>query len=415
MSDIAIQADRLSKLYRIGQSQHRHNTLRDQIEHGVRGLFHRNGQKRSGDRTIWALKDTSFEIRRGEVVGVVGRNGAGKSTLLKILSRITEPTSGYARIYGRVSSLLEVGTGFHAELTGRENVYLSGAILGMSRREMDRKFDEIVSFAEIETFIDTPVKRYSSGMYLRLAFAVAAHLETDILLVDEVLAVGDAAFQKKCIGKMSEVAHRDRTVLFVSHNLGAIETLCTSAMWIDRGTLALRGPTSSTVQAYLKSFETASAQRVDDWQHSGTGEAHVVAARVLDSDGYERDTFSMGESLVVEYTVEFHRAFDTIQLAMVVRRSDKLAVIDAVSADDAGFVPEKVGEGRRTFRLEIPNCLLFPNVYDISLYVGSRGVKLDFVENVLRFSIVQSAAARRTSRLLPEWGVYYTPSIWTQR
>jgi lipopolysaccharide transport system ATP-binding protein len=414
MSDIAIQAVRLSKAYRIGEAQHRHDTLRDQIEHRVRGLFHRNGQKPSGENTIWALRDTSFEIRRGEVIGVVGRNGAGKSTLLKILSRITEPTSGYARIYGRVSSLLEVGTGFHSELTGRENVYLSGAILGMTRREMDRKFDEIVSFAEIERFIDTPVKRYSSGMYLRLAFAVAAHLETDILLVDEVLAVGDAEFQKKCIGKMSEVAHRDRTVLFVSHNLGAIETLCTSAMWIDHGTLVHRGPTSSTVSAYLKSLESGSGLGADEWKHSGTGEAHVVAARVLDSDGYERDTFSMGESLIVEYTVDFHYAFDTIHLAIVVRRSDiKLAVIDAVS-DDAGFVPEDVSEGRRTFRVAIPNCLLFPNVYDISLYVGSRGVRLDFVENVLRFSIVQSAAAGRTAQLSSEWGVYYTPSIWTQ-
>jgi Wzt C-terminal domain len=186
-------------------------------------------------------------------------------------------------------------------------------------------------------------------------------------------------------------------------------------MWIDRGTLVQRGATSSTVNAYLKSFETGSAQGADHWQHSGTGEAHVVAARVLDSDGRERDTFSMGESLIAEYTVEFQHAFDTIRLAIVVRRSDiKLAVIDAVS-DDAGFVPEKVGKGRRTFRVEIPNCLLFPNVYDISLYVGSRGVRLDFVENVLQFSIVQSAVARRTAQLSSEWGVYYTPSIWTER
>ena len=414
MSDIAIQADRLSKSYRIGLSQRLQNTLRDQVVHRIKGLFKRNGQKRVDESTIWALKDVSFAIRRGEVIGLIGRNGAGKSTLLKILSRITEPTSGYVKIYGRVSSLLEVGTGFHSELTGRENVYLSGAILGMTKREMVRKFDEIVSFAEIEKFIDTPVKRYSSGMYMRLAFAVAAHLETDILLVDEVLAVGDAAFQKKCVGKMSEVAHRERTVLFVSHNMGAVETLCTSAMWIDRGTLIDYGPTRSTVNAYLKSLETEGAQLAGEWEHSGTGEAHIVAARIVDSDGHGRDTFSMGENIVVEYTAEFHRPFDMIHLAMVVRRSDiKLRVIDAAS-DDAGFVVENVGEGQRTFRVELPNCLLYPNVYDIGLWVGSRGTRLDFVENVLRFSIVQSGAARRATPLDSESGVYFTPSIWSQ-
>jgi homopolymeric O-antigen transport system ATP-binding protein len=203
-------------------------------------------------------------------------------------------------------------------------------------------------------------------------------------------------------------------VIQTRHNLGAIEALCTSAMWIDRGTLVQRGATSSTVSAYVKSFETASVVGTDQWQRSGTGEARVVAARILDSEGFERDTFSMGESVIVEYTVDFHQAFDTIRLAMVVRRSDiNLAVIDAMS-EDAGFVPEDICEGRRTFRVEMPNCLLYPNVYDISLYVGSRHVRLDFAENVLRFSIVQSAAAKRTEQLSSEWGVYYTPSIWTQ-
>src|SRR6267143_4492168 len=206
MSEIAVRVENLSKQYRIGIAKSRHDTLRDRLAESVTSWFRHNGQPHSSEDTIWALKDVSFEVKQGEVIGIIGGNGAGKSTLLKILSRITEPTGGSARIHGRVGSLLEVGIGFHHELTGRENIYLSGAILGMKKAEIDVKFDEIVAFAEVEQFIDTPVKRYSSGMYLRLAFAVAAHLEPEILIVDEVLAVGDAEFQQKCLGKMSEVA-----------------------------------------------------------------------------------------------------------------------------------------------------------------------------------------------------------------
>ncbi|MGH2361173.1 MAG: ABC transporter ATP-binding protein, partial [bacterium] len=212
MGNIAIRAENLSKQYSIGAGQLRNNTLRDQLMVGLKSVFRRNGRTDPRQQTIWALKDVSFEITQGEVVGIIGRNGAGKSTLLKILSRITEPTRGRAQIYGRVGSLLEVGTGFHSELTGRENIYLSGAILGMKKIELDRKFDEILAFAEVDKFIDTPVKHYSSGMFVRLAFAVAAHLEPEILLVDEVLAVGDASFQKKCLGKMDEVSKGGRTV-----------------------------------------------------------------------------------------------------------------------------------------------------------------------------------------------------------
>src|SRR5881628_3746544 len=244
MSDIAIRVEGISKHYRIGARQERYYTLRDTLTEAVTrpfqklaAFFSRNG---AGTRTpeawsIWALKDVSFDVKRGEVVGIIGRNGAGKSTLLKILSRITEPTEGRAKIHGRVGSLLEVGTGFHPELTGRENIYLNGAILGMKKAEIDWKFDGIVEFAEVEQFIDTPVKHYSTGMYLRLAFAVAAHLEPEILIVDEVLAVGDTAFQKKCLGKMGDVAKEGRTVLFVSHNLAAIENLCSSSFLLDSG------------------------------------------------------------------------------------------------------------------------------------------------------------------------------------
>jgi len=263
MSDIAIRVEHLSKLYHIGARQERYRTLRDQIAQAVTAPLRRatkllRGQATGAaelDETIWALKDVSFEIKRGEVVGIIGRNGAGKTTLLKILSRITEPTEGRAEIHGRVGSLLEVGTGFHPELTGRENIYLNGAILGMKKAEIDKKFDEIVAFAEVEKFIDTPVKHYSSGMYVRLAFAVAAHLDPEILLVDEVLAVGDAAFQKKCLGKMGDVAREGRTVLFVSHNMASIQTLCRRAMWIESGSIVTDGGPSNVVERYLEALE----------------------------------------------------------------------------------------------------------------------------------------------------------------
>ena len=264
MSDIAIRVENLSKLYHIGAAQKRHDTLRDAIVDAVSAPLMRLRDRRPttvaghpssvtgrDDTLLWALKDVSFDVKRGEVIGIIGRNGAGKSTLLKILSRITEPTAGRAEIHGRVGSLLEVGTGFHPELTGRENIYLNGAILGMRRTEIERKFDEIVAFAEIEKFLDTPVKRYSSGMYVRLAFAVAAHLEPEILLVDEVLAVGDAQFQKKCLGKMGDVAKEGRTVLFVSHNMVAIEGLCGQALLLHDGAVTSRGPAPDVIKTYI--------------------------------------------------------------------------------------------------------------------------------------------------------------------
>jgi len=269
MTDIAIRVEHLSKRYRIGrQEQPAYRTLRETLAEAllapvrrVRGALNSSHPGRPGDNYIWALRDVSFEVRRGEVVGIIGRNGAGKTTLLKILSRITEPTEGYAEIYGRVGSLLEVGTGFHPELTGRENIYLSGAILGMKKAEIDRKFDEIVAFAEIEQFLDTPVKRYSSGMYVRLAFAVAAHLEPEILLVDEVLAVGDAAFQRKCLGKMGDVAREGRTVLFVSHNMAALSRLCRYGVVLENGRSAFNGNIDDAIGYYGSSIEDSNQLR----------------------------------------------------------------------------------------------------------------------------------------------------------
>src|SRR5580765_7094169 len=250
MSDIVIRVKNLSKQYEIGAA--RSDTLRDELVDGLKTVFRRNGRPRRGTEIIWALKDVSFEVKESEVVGVIGRNAAGKSTLLKILSRITAPTAGYADIHGRIASLLEVGTGFHPELTGRDNIYLNGAILGMKKTEIASKFNDIVDFAETAKFIDTPVKRYSSGMYVRLAFAVAAHLEPDILIIDEVLAVGDVEFQKKCLGKMKDVSSREgRTVLFVSHNMPAILNLCTRAMVLHHGRNVFVGLPEDSIDHYL--------------------------------------------------------------------------------------------------------------------------------------------------------------------
>jgi lipopolysaccharide transport system ATP-binding protein len=290
MDDPAIVVEGLGKEYCIGSAAPSYSALRDQVADVFAAPFRRlnsalrrtkDSQGLRDETLFWALKDVSFEVKRGEVVGLIGRNGAGKSTLLKILSRITEPTTGFAKINGRVGALLEVGTGFHPELTGRENIYLNGAILGMKRAEIVRHFDEIVAFSEVEKFIDTPVKRYSSGMHLRLAFAVAAHLEPEILFVDEVLAVGDAAFQKKCLGKMDNVAKQGRTVLFVSHNMGAVSGLCSRGIWVDRGQIAEDGPVNKVVSRYLNDSNQG-------FSHFAPGrdlvraELRIVSVRILD-------------------------------------------------------------------------------------------------------------------------------------
>ena len=286
MSGSIIRAENLSKRYTITVGRQRHDTLRDQIADGVKQLLGRNGHGRGSKETFWALKDVSFEVKPGEVIGLVGQNGAGKSTLLKILSRITTPTHGMVDIHGRVGSLLEVGTGFHQELSGRENIYLNGAILGMKKCEIDRKFDEIVAFSEVEKFIDTPVKRYSSGMYMRLAFAVAAHLEPEILVIDEVLAVGDINFQKKCLGKMGDVAKQGRTVLFVSHNMAAIQSLCSRGIMLDAGRITCAGTVQDVVKKYFQTGETLESvplkQRVD---RSGDGSARIISIRIENING----------------------------------------------------------------------------------------------------------------------------------
>jgi lipopolysaccharide transport system ATP-binding protein len=313
MGDLAIRLERLGKQFRIGSLQSSYPTLRDAIAGAVFSPFRRAARlvagRRSQDgqpRTFWALTDVSLEVPRGQALGLIGPNGAGKSTLLKILSRITEPTTGVAEIHGRVSSLLEVGTGFHAELTGRENVYLSGAILGMKRAEISRKFDEIVSFAEVDEFIDTPVKHYSSGMHLRLAFAVAAHLEPEILIVDEVLAVGDARFQRKCLDKMNDVGQQGRTVLFVSHSMPAITRLCERVVLLDGGQVRADGPANEVVAAYLTAGLGAPA--VCEWPHAadapGGQIARLRAIRVRGDDGTIADSVDIRRDVRLEMEYE---------------------------------------------------------------------------------------------------------------
>lgn len=336
MSDIVIKAENLSKRYRIGAAQEPYGSLRESLARAVRKPFRR----RDPDETIWALKDVSFEIKRGEVVGIIGRNGAGKSTLLKILSRITKPTSGQVTLRGRVGSLLEVGTGFHPELTGRENIYLNGAILGMGRHEIERKFDEIVDFAEIEKFLDTPVKRYSSGMYVRLAFAVAAHLEPEILLVDEVLAVGDAAFQKKCLGKMGEVAEGGRTVLFVSHNLSAVLSLCRFALIIEKGELYTSGGTQQVVDAYqrilLSTAKNPLSERVDRY---GDGKARLTSLKVEPIDG--GDVIRITDRLRIQ--IEYASTDEVLRPAFLIGIFDQLSRrIYFLDSRDVGGIPEKI-------------------------------------------------------------------------
>jgi len=317
MNDIVIRAEKIDKLFHIGRKQASYRTFRDAMTDAFTAPFRRIGKLVSGhssgaselDEEIWALKDVSFEIKRGEIVGFIGRNGAGKSTLLKVLSRITEPTNGYVEIRGRVGSLLEVGTGFHPELTGRDNIYLNGAILGMKRAEITRKFDEIVAFSEVEKFIDTPVKHYSSGMFLRLAFAVAAHLEPEILIVDEVLAVGDARFQQKCMGKMEALGEEGRTVLFVSHNMPAVTRLCQRAILLESGTLINDGPSQKIVSEYLNSGLTISAMRRWDDVTKAPGDdvVRLRSVQARNKCGEITDSFNITEPVWIDIEYDVFR------------------------------------------------------------------------------------------------------------
>ena len=401
MSDIAIRVEGLGKRYSIGARQQGYKTLRERINDAalapfrkVSSLARRNGNGSfpsatgsSPDSTLWALRDVSFEVKRGEVMGIIGRNGAGKSTLLKVLSRITEPTTGAVDIYGRVGSLLEVGTGFHPELTGRENIYLNGAILGMKKTEIENRFDEIVSFAEVEQFIDTPVKHYSSGMYLRLAFAVAAHLEPEILIVDEVLAVGDAQFQKKCLGKMGNVAKQGRTVLFVSHNMGAIRTLCDVCLLLRNGKIELTGKPGKIIQTYLASNTGMSGHWARPVQNDASSSLVFKEVRILNGNGETADTMSSDQGFTVAINLTANCSLSGIQFALRFTNQEGVAVFTTTSTDWTGALAN-VEQGQYAIAVDIPGSFLAPGRYSLILAAVRPNENIyDIVEDDLAVEI----------------------------
>jgi lipopolysaccharide transport system ATP-binding protein len=394
MSDAVIKVENLSKKYVIThQTNGRggHGTLRDAITDGFRSVgkrFTRRSNVDPSHEEFWALNDVSFEIKQGDRVAIIGRNGAGKSTLLKILSRITEPTQGRITIEGRVASLLEVGTGFHAELTGRENIFLNGAILGMSKQEIKRKFDEIVAFSEVEKFLDTPVKRYSSGMYVRLAFAVAAHLEPEILIVDEVLAVGDMEFQQKCLGKMESVANEGRTVIFVSHNMSAVQKLCERSILLRSGKLISQGETKEIVKDYLSYLtKTAEDPFGNNPERSGSGEIRLTGAELFNSDGIPTTHPVSGENITValEYETSTEvRGFDVI---MTIYNHLGVAVTN-LNTRVSGFAVQPAMKGK--VYCEIENLPLPFGEYRIATAVQYNGRNADYFPTLLVFEITAS-------------------------
>src|SRR5689334_22840133 len=380
MPDLAIRCEKLSKQYRIG-SPDGYRTLRDAISNTALAAFRRSRNSQNGH--IWALQDVSFEIERGEVVGIIGLNGAGKSTLLKILSRITGPTRGRADIYGRVGSLLEVGTGFHPELTGRENIYLNGAILGMRKTEIDRKFDEIVSFAEVEKFLDTPVKRYSSGMYVRLAFGVAAHLETEVLLVDEVLAVGDAQFQKKCFEKMRDIGVQGRTILFVSHNMSAVRSICKQALIIEKGRVAAYGEIDETVDRYLS--QVSSMQDLGDAVETNT--FTVTSVEATSASGPVIKTFDPVQ-VKVRFIPKTEIKDPGLYVSILTMDSRRLTGLDLKDFITTASLPAgKVAE----LGFTIESLPLLPGTYQLEIHLKDMAQRLiEIVPRTFKFEVAET-------------------------
>lgn len=418
MSNPAIWIDNLGKRYRIGAHE-RYSTLRDSLAGALPSLFRRGRLHGNGEvEYVWALKGVSLRVQQGEVLGIIGSNGAGKTTLLKVLSRITEPTEGSVKIFGRVGSLLEVGTGFHPELTGRENIYLNGAILGMRRREIERNFDEIVAFADVERFIDTPVKRYSSGMYVRLAFAVAAHLEPDILVVDEVLAVGDAAFQKKCLGKMGEVAGAGRTVLLVSHNMGAIRQLCRRTLWLDNGKVMMDGDTASVVEAYLAAIDPTDGTRGVVFPEDRRKESQLRAARLLNKQEAPTQRFSCDEPVIVVLLYQVHRRTRGLYGCFQVSKRDGTPVLISYSHDVVPNPMDGLPEGIHLFRITIPPRTLGHGNYQVHFSVGRGrvgGTVVDDGGTIASFSLDDLATLQGNARIgyfstLLDWQMETVPS-----
>jgi len=387
----AIRIERLSKRYALGRRLAGYVTMREVIMDTLTAPFRRRHRDGGPPRELWALRNVTFDVARGEVVGVVGRNGAGKSTLLKILSRITEPTSGQAAIAGRVASLLEVGTGFHPELTGRENVYLNGVILGMTRAEIRRKFDDIVAFAELETFIDTPVKRYSSGMYLRLAFAVAAHVDPDILILDEVLAVGDHAFQQRCIRQMESVARSGRTVLIVSHNLASLSEIATTGIWLDRGEVRRTGPLNAVVDAYVASGGSATGE----W---AIGEppadlpAYVSGLRVL-QDGARVGLVKIDQPFDLELRYTLRRPMSFCRVGVLVLGGFGSVIFSTAEPDDPSVSPFDRPVGEYTARCRVPGWLLAAGTYHLTPHIDDAPARRLFTaDEACSFTVIDNVA-----------------------
>ncbi len=411
MTTPAIRVDGLGKRFRIGASRVPYRTIRDSLTQILRTPLARLlGGSGAPAPFIWALRDVTFEVRPGEVVGIIGRNGAGKSTLLRVLSRVTEPTVGRAELVGRVGSLLEVGTGFHPELTGRENIFLNAAILGMRRAEIRAKLDSIVSFAEVERFLETPVKHYSTGMYLRLAFAVAAHLEPEILLVDEALAVGDLAFQERCLGKMHEVARGGRTVLFVSHNMAAIRSLCDRALVFQDGQVTFDGPAEAAITRYVGLLDGGAQLAADlrDDPHAASPEVRLLAVRLVDSEGTPRGRFAAHEAFAIEIDHEWLRPVPNGRVSLEIRDAEHQKVF--VTRDDDcgrhGTWERKAGQWRAV--CHVAGDLLNHGAYTVSVFVSIPNVKWCVMRDyVLGFSIDASTGlgaedgGRRPGAVLP--------------
>jgi lipopolysaccharide transport system ATP-binding protein len=423
----AIRVSHLTKEYRIGAARRRHDTLRDQIADAVRAAFRRGSRESVNDATaakaagstFRALDDVSIEVTRGEVLGIIGRNGAGKSTLLKILSRITEPTAGRAEVYGRVASLLEVGTGFHPELSGRENVYLNGSILGMTRKELARKFDAIVAFAEIDRFIDTPVKHYSSGMYVRLAFAVAAHLEPEILIVDEVLAVGDAMFQEKCLAAMQDSASSGKTVLFVSHSMASIQHLCTRAVLMQGGQIVEDGVPTDVVRRYLSELtevHDGASVCVRDWPDRTTnGEARILAFSMADESGRSCASFPVRGTIRFTIEADIHESVLDPCFGVIVHDQAGNPILDLRSAH--GGLRIGRAKGAVVAECSVANVGLYPGTYLLSPWITDAGVVscLDWAKLCAKLHIYPAPGPHGDLKLDPKWGLYWVPSHWDAR
>lgn len=408
-----VKVENLSKHYELGARVVGYATLRESLTNAVRSGLNGLQRRNHKNESIWALRDVSFTVSAGEVLGIIGQNGAGKSTLLKILSRITEPTTGRAELYGRAGSLLEVGTGFHPELTGRENIYLNGAILGMTRPEIQRKFDEIVAFAELEKFLDTPVKRYSSGMYMRLAFAVAAYLDPEILVVDEVLAVGDAMFQKKCLGRMRDISSEGRTVLFVSHNMAAVRSLCSRGILLSGGRKVFEGTANECVDRYLAEITQNAVNEVDlDSVRRSQGVnpgLKLRKIRLASPDG--RPLVRSGDPLEVELTFTVSEPLDEVVLGVKVLSADNVSILECRSSHSYGVI-DRLEPGDYSVQCRIDQNVLSPGLYLLNVGARCASKLLDHVPQAMTFEIYSDETVA-SLWLSDVGGCVRVPSEWT--